>query len=107
MVESCPIKHIRGNKAVSEVSSRTGEKAFSERFGGSLVAARNRSGLTQEKLSELSGVGLSTIKRIEAGRAQPSLFVFFKLRSALTPDQQVALCDGAKAAYQDSVKTLG
>lgn len=82
--------------------SRSGERTFSERFGGSLVAARNSSGLTQEKLSELSGVGLSTIKRIEAGRAQPSLFVFFKIRSALTPEQQDSLYEGAKFAFQES-----
>ena len=87
---------------MGETNSRTGERYFSERFGGTLVSARNRSGLTQEKLSELSGVGLSTIKRIEAGKAQPSLFVFFKLRSALTSEQQEAIWDGGKVAFQGS-----
>ena len=85
---------------MKEATIHPGQRKFAASFGGKLTTARSKSGFTQEKLSELSSVGVSTIKRIEAGRAQPSLYVFYKLMSALTAEQQRALVAGAEQAFQ-------
>lgn len=44
-------------------------------FGESIRAERLKQGLSQRKLAELSGVSLSSIKRIEKGKQEPCLNV--------------------------------
>jgi len=54
------------------------------RLGQKLRAARKRAGKSARSLSELSGVGLDTLRAIEGGRsAHPSVFLIGALCFAL------------------------
>ncbi|MFW6112417.1 MAG: helix-turn-helix domain-containing protein [Chloroflexota bacterium] len=48
-----------------------------------LKELRCQKGLTQAQLASLSGLGLSTVKKIEWGRTRPSNEIIFKLAKAL------------------------
>lgn len=50
---------------------------------GKLLAARDRKGLTQRDLANLSGVPQKTISRIESGKDIPKLPTLIKLAEAL------------------------
>ena len=49
-----------------------------------LLQFRERQGLTQEKLSEKSGVAKGTIIAIEAGKKKPQATTIFKLNKYLS-----------------------
>jgi len=51
-----------------------------------LIALRRAHDLSQDKLSELSGVGQSEISRIESGRANPTLATLTALSTSLDAD---------------------
>lgn len=42
-----------------------------ETIGAKILEIRNRKGLTQEKLSDLSKINLRTLQRIEKGTTEP------------------------------------
>lgn len=50
---------------------------------GKLMAARDRKGLSQRDLSEITGIPQKTISRIESGKDVPKLQTLFKLSEAL------------------------
>ena len=52
-------------------------------FGKNLAKFRKQSGLTQEELVKLSGVGISQIRRYEADKSTPSLDATIKLVKAI------------------------
>lgn len=53
---------------------------------GQLLALRRRRGLTQRRLSELSGVQQADISRIERGETQPTTVTARRLAEALGAD---------------------
>jgi transcriptional regulator with XRE-family HTH domain len=59
------------------------KKAPKERMAARLKALRERRGLTQEQLSEKSGVGRSHLARLETGKQDPTLGTLEKLAKAL------------------------
>ena len=54
-----------------------------EQMAEKLKALRERRGLTQEQLSEKSGVSRSYLARLETGRQDPTLSTLEKLAKAL------------------------
>jgi transcriptional regulator with XRE-family HTH domain len=54
-----------------------------ERMAARLKELRERRGLTQEQLSEKSGVGRSHLARLETGKQDPTLSTLEKLAKAL------------------------
>ena len=54
-----------------------------EQMAARLKALRERLGLTQEQLSEKSGVGRSHLARLETGKQDPTLSTLEKLAKAL------------------------
>lgn len=55
-------------------------------FGDILRAARNASGLSQQKLSELSGVTQNAITKIESGKRNPNLLTVKLLAAGLNAE---------------------
>ena len=61
-----------------------GREASSRALGASVRSARTRSGLLQEQLAAAAGIGTSTLRQIEAGRAHgPNLFAVLKVLAAV------------------------
>lgn len=54
-----------------------------EKLINDLKARRDMLNVTQETLSELSGVGLRTLKQFESGKGNPTLATVSKLADAL------------------------
>jgi predicted transcriptional regulator len=48
-----------------------------------IIKRRNMLNVTQEMLADLSGVGLRTIKKIESGKANPTLSTIQKITNTL------------------------
>jgi len=67
-----------------------------------LVAARQRSGLTQERLAETSGLSRSAIARLEAGEASISSDRLWDLAKALgtRPSELYAAAEADDAAAE-------
>lgn len=67
-----------------------------------LVAARQRAGLTQERLAETSGLSRSAIARLEAGEASISSDRLWDLAKALgtTPSAIYAAAEADRAAAE-------
>jgi DNA-binding XRE family transcriptional regulator len=55
-------------------------------IAGQLLALRHRRGLTQRRLSELSGIQQADISRIERGETQPTTVTARRLADALGAD---------------------
>lgn len=53
-------------------------------FGQAIRIARDQAGLTQQDLSEKSGVHVVTLSRIERGTAEPRLLTMEQLAHALS-----------------------
>jgi DNA-binding XRE family transcriptional regulator len=71
-----------GPEAVAELRSL--DSHF--HIAGQLLALRHRRGLTQRRLSELSGVQQADISRIERGETQPTTVTAKRLADALGAD---------------------
>jgi DNA-binding XRE family transcriptional regulator len=71
-----------GPEAVAQLRS------FDSRFhiAGQLLALRRRRGITQRRLSELSGIQQADISRIERGETQPTTVTASRLAQALGAD---------------------
>lgn len=67
-------------------------------MGSRIRKARIAKGLTQEKLSEIIGVGTSHMSHLESGKAVPSIEVFIALVNALDCSADELLCREIKTA---------
>ena len=67
-------------------------------IGQRIKAKRIENGLTQEKLSELVGIGPSHMSHIESGSTVPSFEVFILIVNALKCSADELLCREVKAA---------
>lgn len=67
-------------------------------IGQRIKAKRMEKGLTQEKLSELIGVGPSHMSHIESGSTVPSFEVFIAILNSLDCSADELLCREVKAA---------
>jgi len=56
------------------------------RLASKVVKLRNQQGISQDGLSELSGVSISFIKDIELKKANPSVEILDKMATALAVD---------------------
>ena len=64
-----------------------------EKLANNIRAERNRKNYSQEKLSELSGVSVSSISLIERKLQVPSIFVVCQIAKALEVDVKELLKD--------------
>lgn len=67
-------------------------------IGQRIKAKRIEKGLTQDKLSELVGVGPSHMSHLESGKTVPSMDVFIALCNALNCSSDELLCREISAA---------
>lgn len=71
------------DKALSEVDFDETQKEVPIPFPESLIAARESQGMTQEALSQKTGIPQSSISLIENGKANPSVRVLKKIAEGL------------------------
>ncbi len=64
-----------------------------EKLANNIRAERNRKNYSQEKLSELSGISVSSISLIERKLQVPSIFVVCQIAKALEVDIKELLKD--------------
>lgn len=67
-------------------------------IGQRIKEKRMEKGLTQEKLSEMIGVGPSHMSHIESGNTVPSFEVFISILNALNCSADALLCRETEAA---------
>ena len=67
-------------------------------FGLRIKTKRIEKGLTQEKLSELVGIGPSHMSHLESGKTVPSMDVFIALCNVLECSSDELLCREIKTA---------
>ncbi|MEH7215749.1 helix-turn-helix transcriptional regulator [Priestia megaterium] len=79
------------NDLRQELAKEDPELYISLEIVGKLMAARDRKGFSQRKLSEMSGVPQKTISRIENGIDIPKMQTLLKLANAL--ELQFSLVD--------------
>lgn len=71
-------------KEITEISELEKKQLeFVARFTGILIERRQKLGLTQRELAELSGVKQPVLARMESGATIPKLETLFKLAHAL------------------------
>lgn len=80
----------------NDLASEDPLRYISLEIAGKLIAARNRKGISQKELSELSGTPQKTISRIENGIDVPKLPTLIKLSSALDLQLEFALTEKNK-----------
>lgn len=73
---------------MNEESSKIDNK-LSERLVKEVVEMRKEKGLTQRELSQLSGVNLFVITKMENGTSYPKLFTFLKILGTLDATLQL------------------
>lgn len=64
---------------------------FALEFVGKIMAARDRKGISQRQLANLSGISQKTISRIENGLDIPKITTLLKLATHL--DMEISLID--------------
>lgn len=69
------------------------ETSSRERIGLSIKSVRQRKGLTQEQLAELSGMSRTTISKIEAGKFNASIDLLEKLIKPLGAELDIKEVD--------------
>lgn len=69
-----------------------------ELIGARLQKARDRKGLTQDQLSERTGIGRVHISHIECGRSCPSIDNLIKLMDCLEIEPNEVFCDVVKTS---------
>lgn len=75
--------------------------AFPER----LVALRREKGLTQQTLSDTTGIHVSQIRRYEAGKAEPTLEILRKLARGLgIPGDALLFDDAERGPRRESIR---
>lgn len=70
-------------------------------FPDRLVALRKQKGLTQQALSDATGVHVSQLRRYEAGKAEPTLEILRKLARGLGVPGDALLFDQSERGPQD------
>lgn len=80
----------------NDLASEDPLRYISLEIAGKLIAARNRKGISQKELSELSGTPQKTISRIENGIDVPKLPTLIKLSSALDLQLEFTLTEKNK-----------
>ena len=73
-------------------------------FSKRLAAIRKERGLTQQKMSELTKIHLSQIKRYESGETQPSLDVLRKIALALNISADTLIFDKEERGPSDDLR---
>ena len=68
---------------------------FRRLFGLRMLEARKKCGLTQQQLSEISGVRRHTISDIEKGRWSASIDLIYRILKAMDCDLQIVNCDSS------------
>ncbi|MFS0646781.1 helix-turn-helix domain-containing protein [Siminovitchia sp. 179-K 8D1 HS] len=71
------------NDLRGELAQKNPELFIAMEIVGKIMAARDRQGISQRKLSEMSGVPQKTISRIENGIDVPKISTLIKLTTAL------------------------
>lgn len=75
--------------------------AFPER----LVALRREKGLTQQTLSDTTGIHVTQIRRYEAGKAEPTLEILRKLARGLgVPGDALLFDDTERGPRRESIR---
>lgn len=74
---------------VSRSSERQTIEMIKEAFGAQVKLLRTEQGMTQEELSQRSGLAIRFLQDVEAGNKQASITTVFKLADGLgiAPDQ--------------------
>ena len=72
------------NEDTAKIDNKSSERLVKE-----AVEMRKEKGLTQRDLSQLSGVNLSVITRMENGTSYPRLFTFLKILEGLDATLQM------------------
>lgn len=70
-------------------------------FPDRLVALRRKKGLTQQALSDASGVHVSQLRRYEAGKAEPTLEILRRLARGLAVPGDSLLFDPTERGPQE------
>ena len=65
-------------------------------IGQRIRAARQKKGITQEKLAEMVGAGTTHISHIETGNTIPSIKMFIAIVNSLDVSADQLLCDSLK-----------
>ena len=73
-------------------------------FSSRVVALRKQKGLTQQGLSDVSGIHVQQIKRYEAGHAQPTAEALKKLALALHVTSDTLLFEESEREPDDDLK---
>lgn len=73
-------------------------------FPKQLVALRKKRGYTQQMMADKIGIHVSQIKRYEAGTAQPTLEVFYKIVLALSVSADMMLFDKDERGPDEDMK---
>lgn len=73
-------------------------------FAQRLVTLRKQKGLTQQALSDLTGIHLTQIRRYEAGATQPTFEMLRKLAVALSVSADVLLFDEGERGPSDDLR---
>lgn len=74
------------------------------RFAERLVTLRKQKGLTQQALSDLTGIHLTQIRRYEGGATQPTFEMLRKLAVALSVSADVLLFDEGERGPGDDLR---
>jgi transcriptional regulator with XRE-family HTH domain len=78
-------------------------------IGQRIRAARQKHGITQEKLAEMVEAGTTHISHIETGNTIPSLKMFIAILNSLNVSADELLCDNlnkSKAVYQSEITEI-
>ena len=73
-------------------------------FAKRLVTLRKQKGLTQQALSDLTGIHLTQIRRYEGGATQPTFEMLRKLAVALSVSADVLLFDEGERGPADDLR---
>ena len=74
------------------------------KIGKRIQAARLSIGITQEQLAEKVNLSLTSISRLENGKAMVSIEKLFNIATALNTDLSVLLCDYIKSSADSNTK---
>ncbi len=80
--------YVRSSKTLAAPASRARRAAFEHAYtiAVQVMSLRQKRGLTQQQLAELSGIAQSEISRIERGSVHPTEPTLVKLADALDAD---------------------
>jgi transcriptional regulator with XRE-family HTH domain len=82
-------------------------KAKSETFAERLQALREKAGVTQYRLAQLSGVSKQTLSRLEMGATQPSWETVQALARGLGVEVGAFVTEAARQAPPEPAKARG